>query len=194
LVEPQPEAFERLKRNYCGPRLERLILVNAAISSNAKELTLYRIDPAFEPVYRQHYKPTANASGITSPNVDHVRSFLIKVMPTFFQDNALSVDDYIETLTVPALGIRELIAENRITRLDFVQIDCEGYDAKVVHQVLDARDLVGSPALINFESKNLSADDYAAICGRLERAGYQVFTRAGETRAIRCPPHAAGVK
>lgn len=182
LVEPQPDAFAQLQATYPNSDFPSLKLINAAIAPSDSIVKLYRIARDFEDTYRSLYKRTANASGITSMDYEHVRSFLLKVLPDFFADK--NVDDYIEQITVPAISIDTLLRENNVNHVDFVQIDTEGYDAEVIQMVFSC-DIIQDPELIHFEIKHLSDREQKEIRGILAERDYSVVVHEGDACAFK---------
>ncbi|MCH8475755.1 MAG: FkbM family methyltransferase [Opitutales bacterium] len=181
LIEPQPEVFQKLEKTYPTKEFPNLRLINIAIGVENGSLTLYKIAPSFETTYREHYKPTANPSGITSIHKEHVKSFLLKVMPTYFRNH--DIEQVIETVSVPAKTIDSLLEEENVTNLDFVQIDTEGFDAKIVHMLLGSH-LINNPKIINFETKNLPTSERKEIYECLISHGYTLHEVKGDTFSI----------
>jgi len=182
LVEPQSDAFARLQVTYPAKSFPDLKLVNAAIAPSNSTVTLYRIRPDFEKTYRQFYKSTANASGISSLDFNHVRSFLLKAMPGFFAHN--DVKNYIDAISVPGVTVNTLLKENNVHRIHFVQIDAEGFDAKIVSMLLESQ-LCTMPELIHFESKNIAKEEKNILFNRLFKDGYKIHNAGGDTVAER---------
>ena len=181
LVEPQTNAFNRLTETYRGSKFSNLKLLNCAIASQ-ESITLWRIKPAFERIYKQHYKETANASGITSFSRAHVESFLTKVMPNYFQDS--SFDEAIESIQVPACNWEGLFRICGFKNVTFLQCDVEGYDAELLRMVLSGHEQ-WLPKAINFESKALCPDELAVLLGELVGNGYRVKRHGGDTFCVR---------
>jgi len=182
VVEPQPDAFKRLQATYPKADFPNLKMVNAAIAHGDSSVKLYRIAQDFEDTYRVLYKPTANPSGITSMDFYHVKSFLLKILPEYFRDK--NVEDYIEQIIVPAININTLLKENNVNCIDFVQIDTEGFDAKIINMILDSN-LRQLPRIMNFESKNLDSEEKIKLFNRLADHEYQLFHARGDTCAIK---------
>ena len=182
LVEPQPEAFEKLQATYPAAVYPNLHLANVAVHPEDAEIAMYRIEPSFTPTFRTLYKPTANASGITSLDSDHVRQFLKKIAPNYFASS--DVDACIEKILVPAMSIAQLKLHYAAPRFDIVQIDAEGFDAVLVGMILDASG-EALPYLINFEEKHIKSAKRDAISARLRGMGYALHRHRGDMCALR---------
>lgn len=182
LLEPQPDAFERLQSTYPKKDFPSLKLINTALATETNNIVMYRIARNFEETYKKQYKQTANASGITSMNQEHVRQFLLKVMPDFFRVN--DVESCIEEIRVPAISFDELRERENIKYINFIQVDTEGFDANIVNIILSSQ-LKYMPALIRFESKNISSEEKNSLFQRLRELGYSLHHTKGDTIAFR---------
>jgi FkbM family methyltransferase len=180
LIEPQPDIFNTLKKNYPGGEFPNFQLLNVAISVGfQKKLTMYRIKSDFWDEYRNLYKSWANPSGITSVYKNHVEEFLLKVIPQ--KCNSENVNQFIETLDVPCIKFSGL----NISNDDKValQVDAEGMDALIVLEVL--KELRHNlPISICYESKNLERESQRKLADQLRNLGYSV-TEKNDTFAYR---------
>jgi FkbM family methyltransferase len=161
LVEPQPDVFDRLKKNYAGLE-DRLIFENAAVSSQGTEMVIYRAPGATD-----DYAPSV-ASG--NPKV------VARQLGVNVQDLA--------KITVPVVRLNDLVLRHKFQDVDLLQIDTEGFD----WQVLQTLDLSKTqPRLIQLEHGHLSPDDIDKTVKHLNAAGYHVYFGGyqGDTLAIR---------
>jgi FkbM family methyltransferase len=130
LVEPQPDVFAHLVRNYESE--PQLIFENAAIAARDGITTLYV--PEEGPLQ-------AAGTCLASLNEAVVRQRIGLKAP-------------IRKIRVPALTLRSLLAKHHIARVDLLQIDAEGYDFELIKMLDDAG--IDLPPLVHFEHANLS--------------------------------------
>jgi FkbM family methyltransferase len=145
LIEPVPYLFSKLQEAYAG--LDRCVLENVAIDSNASRKPIYFIDPSAEsfvenlPPYFEELA-TFNKSNLIdllgSKYVGFIREAIVEVCPLSY-----------------------LISKHRISKVSILQIDTEGYDFEVLKTF--PFELL-RPRIICFEHCHLSeADRQAAI-------------------------------
>ena len=149
LIEPNPLAFSRLQKTYAG--VANVTLVQAAIGDEDGEATLYR----------------AKATGKAETEFDRTLAFA-----SFKRDHLVrhGFDPRtVEPITVPSRTLASLVAEFGLDRIDFLQIDAEGYDAAIVRQALQ---LAVLPGCINFEHLHLSTGDRRTLFAQLQEKGY----------------------
>lgn len=157
VIEPVPDVFALLKENYRGLPVTCL---NIAIGDPL--LTFYapkrnRLTGA------NAYKNTRTASF----NKDIVRRSL----------KVANADELIEAVPVEVRRFEEVMRDNGIERIDFLQIDCEGYDFEVLMQALKNH----RPRVINFENEFLT--DKEECNAMLRSLGYKVFDSEADTVA-----------
>ena len=155
LVEPQPDAFERLKVNY-GAFHGRLSFENVAISNDPKPITLYRA-------------PKTDGSTVASSN-----------KKTTAKQLQISVSD-LEMIQVPTATIDGLIAKHRFENVDVLQLDTEGFEW-IAMQTMDLRKT--RPMLIGFEHGHLSPDSIGRMTRHLNDHGYQVHFGGYESDSV----------
>src|SRR3989338_7495713 len=83
---------------------------------------------------------------------------------------------------VPTRTFMEFAHEYGSSRMDLLQIDCEGYDYEILKQV-DFEYF--TPTLVNYESRHLSEQDAKAARELLEHKGYMVFTHGSDTSGLK---------
>jgi len=157
LVEPLPDMFEQLKKNYVSE--SQLSFENVAIATENGTQTLFRV------------KPNANvpdyAHGWASFNKNHLRKF----------------NQFIQEVQVPTLTIRSLLQKHKINHITLLQVDTEGYDYEIIKMFFD--ELV-FPEIINYEFRHLSRNDNLECRRLLIEKGYRFIDyRAQDTLAIR---------
>jgi len=152
VIEPLPDYFEKLKKNYTyNPSV---IAVNKAVFHEKKEIELYRVDPA-----RTDGLPDW-AGGIASVDPAHHKKAHIP-------------SSVIITERVQADTLMNIIKEYYPYRVaDLFQVDVEGYDFDVLKQ-LDFTFL--KPDIIKFEYINLPAGQAEEAVRLLKAKGYYCF-------------------
>jgi FkbM family methyltransferase len=152
LVEPQPDVFARLVRNY-APYADRLILENTAISSDRAELVLYKAPPdqRLDDVY---------TSSVASSDPG-----------TIARQLGISEKQLVRIVT-PSLTLDALLAKHGLKQMHILQIDVEGHDWQVL-RTLDLERV--RPSIIQFESGHLSIADCDSAVEHLTKNGYQIY-------------------
>jgi FkbM family methyltransferase len=140
LVEPQPGAFQMLQKRY-GEN-PAVILENAAITEQDGSVTMY--------------VPSNEASPMASIDPNHYKRF------GFSKDS-------LRNISVPSLAPKTLVAKHQIDKIDVLQIDTEGFDARLVCLFLNAGI---KPSIINFESLHCEAADLSKVWEILNKSGY----------------------
>lgn len=189
LIEPQPETFKLLEEEYPKSEFPQISLLQIAVGKGSEhgghEATLWKISDNFVPEYLKNYKSWANPSGISSFSRNHVRDFLLKVIPSLESDNR--VDDVIDHIQVPQRSLAKILAEEKVSFVSTLQVDAEGFDGEVVNQTLDLVDdgVIPKPHLIHFEAKNLGGEEITRLVRRLRLHGYLVVpARGGNALAV----------
>jgi FkbM family methyltransferase len=135
VVEPLSDMFERLRFNYRSRPAIKPIRV--ALHPTAKSVALYRAD------MQKLYDLPHWASGIGSLD------------PDWHSKNGIASDAIVKE-EVPAMHLMELLREQGIDRLNFLQVDVEGFDAEVV-QMVDFG--VIRPSIIKYECVHFGDND-----------------------------------
>ena len=167
-IEPQPKVFERLQETYKGTNVQ---CVNAAIAENTGSLPFYSV--------RQPIGATDSFIWMTtlaSFDRDFLRRTLAKNM------RGKSSDDLIQETQVKALSFSDFAKMYNVERIDFLQLDCEGWDWKIL-KTIDLKKY--SPTIINFESNYLSDAEWKEVDDLLARFGYRWFQYGNDTCAYR---------
>lgn len=153
LVEPQRDAFERLKANYSRFDREAFVFVNAAISAHDGTAPLYRIKRDASGPEWLHQIASFDRNIVLSHS---------RVIP--------NLEALIETEDVRCITIATLFRETGIQAVDMLQVDAEGYDDEVLRlfQIPSRR-----PPIVRFEHKHLDPGDYGQIVGMLVELGYR---------------------
>lgn len=179
LIEPQPDAFDRLHKNW-APAPSNVNLINCALTEMDGRIVMYRIAPAKITQYRKLYRRYANASGITSLKRSHVENFLIKVAGSSIPQNEIS--NWISTIEVDGISVSNFIERYKIEKVALLQIDAEGQDFVILNQFPDAGIV---PNVVNFEIKNLAVSDQNEIVKRLLQLSYTTYKHKGDMLAFK---------
>ncbi len=165
VLEPLPDIFEKLKKNYSScPNIQAK---NFAIHSSKLEMSLYRV--------KENYlsKIPMHARGIASFDKDHWKKTLL-----------IPSHDYIEEVKVKCVSFKDFINANSITSLDLLLIDTEGYDYEILMSI-DYDRL--KPSIIRFEhglrNKVMSEENFMNICNHLNFHGYQIINESYDATA-----------
>jgi FkbM family methyltransferase len=149
LVEPNPYSFTRLQATYEG--LPNVTLIQSAIGGQDGEAYLYRV----------------KRSDAMESDVDltlQIASFYRKHL----ENHGTKLHE-IERIIVPCRSLASLVAELGLSKIDFIQIDAEGFDADVVRMALKLPVL---PDCINFEHTHLTTANRRPLFDLLESKGY----------------------
>jgi FkbM family methyltransferase len=152
MVEPMPDAFAALQRNYAG--FGEVALVQAAIGLKDGQGKLYTVE-------------------MNDPN-----SLMMTLHSSFSRDMLLrgrrwhpNIDALVVEREVPLMSFATLLTKAGGAHVDVLKIDTEGYDLEILKTVDLAR---LSPSLILAESANLSRQDIVKMADILLDHGYRV--------------------
>jgi FkbM family methyltransferase len=152
LVEPQPQVFQHLLKNY---ELEKqLAFENAAIADKDGTAQLFVADPQDETADLTVFaslKKEALIRGLNNPK-------------------AVGVQVLVQEVEVPALSVKTLLAKHRITKIDLLLTDVRGYDCEVVEQVLACG---VKPTIIHFEHCHTARPALDELYRKLVEHGYR---------------------
>jgi FkbM family methyltransferase len=164
LVEPLPDLFERLVRNYEAEKDIRF--ANVAISDKPGQAEIFRVSG-------NHHFPDW-IQGLASFD----RSVLIR------ENKKLSepLDKYITSVKVPVITVQQLLEKHGNPHVIALQIDTEGHDYAVIKSAVAAGCL---PRIINYESKHLVMEDQIQCRELLASHGYSFLTNFADTLAYR---------
>jgi FkbM family methyltransferase len=162
LIEPQPDAFERLRKVYAD--VDGLVLINAAVAEQSGEMALWRIGGAEtgDPWWRGQ---------VSSFDREHVLKHARYHPPLVAR---------ISSLQVATITLDEAFARAP-RKVDVLQVDAEGYDARIVN-MLDLH--VRRPTVIRFEHSHLAVKDHASTVARLTGSGYRIAINEVDTIAM----------
>jgi FkbM family methyltransferase len=155
MVEPVPYVFERLRRNYGA--LARVELENAAIADRDGTLPFY------------HLREAGPAERGELPGwYDGIGSFSRDVV-TSHANHIPDIESRVVRAEVPSLTFESLCSKHRVSTLDLVLIDTEGYDFQIIKSIdLAAR----HPRLLVYEHYHLDPGERALCAERVREHGY----------------------
>jgi len=151
VIEPIPLFFERLCLNYKG--YPQIIPLNVAIHKDALNCSIYSVQ------LNQLQQYPISASGIASFNREHLKKHGI-------DESAIA-----ETI-VPCRSLMSLIDEYKMTDLDFLQIDTEGFDDEII-KMIDFS--LVRPKIIKFETAHLGISQKKEVFDLLKHEGYSII-------------------
>lgn len=162
LVEPEPEQFQALKKNYAG--VDGLSFVNAAITEEDGLATLSRFksDRGGEShsLDRDAAQKSAKLLGIKA----HAGE--------------------IEEVTVSTMSLPTLIEQTGSEDVDLIAIDAEGYDGRIVRALLTSG---VRPAFVLYENLMMTKPERLTIRQLLNQQGYRSLALGQDTLAYRSP-------
>lgn len=159
LVEPVPDAFERLKANYRNRT--GLKFINAAVSERDGTRTLYTAgDSKSASVYSSFDKE------------------LVKKQTRWVPD----VVDRIQEIQVRCISMRTLVDEVEGNEIDILLVDAEGYDFEIL-KMIDFSKM--KPTIICYEHTNLDKTQMQAAATLLASQGYRMTRDNLDTIAYR---------
>lgn len=162
LVEPQPDAFERLREAYAD--VEGLVFLNAAVAEDRGARTLWHIGGSEpdDPWWKGQ---------VSSFDRDHV----FRHIRGDARLAARVVGTPVETVTL------EDVLARAPRPVDVVQVDAEGYDAAII-AMLPLEQY--RPVLIRFEHRHLAPQEHAQAVSRLVANGYRIAVNEDDTIAM----------
>jgi FkbM family methyltransferase len=152
LVEPQPQVFQQLLKNYAQEK--QLAFENSAIADRDGTARLFVAD---------HQDETADLTVFASLKKDA----LIRGLDN---PKAAGVKVQLQEVEVPALSVQTLLAKYRITKIDLLLTDVQGYDREVVEQFLACG---VKPTIILFEHCHTARPALDAFYRKLVKHGYR---------------------
>lgn len=156
LVEPMPDAFEALQKNYAG--WPHVVLANVAIAEHDGIHHMTR------------FTPQAVADGGVPGWAEEAATFMPERTALAWQDPAMK-----EQLEVPCMTLQSLVETYAVDRMDVLQIDAEGYDWHILKQLNFER---FTPFIIHLEIVNLPQEEQTRVTNLLDKQGY-LYRKAG---------------
>lgn len=171
LVEPLPDVFERLKKNYAGqPQVQ---FANVGVSDEPGEAEIFRINPA-----------ATDLPGWVQGIASFDKAVLLKHAKAQGVDSARFAAS-IHSVRVPVLTMAALLERYPDMRNPLaLQIDTEGHDYHVLRSAIAADCL---PPIINFEHKHLGYETQVKCRELLAPRGYAFVAARSDTLAVALP-------
>jgi FkbM family methyltransferase len=162
LVEPLPDPFARLQKRYANN--DRVRTINAALGDRDGEATIWRVAPDNEKLSALSVYTSFDRQVIEKTRVDY--------KPL----GGRVVGEPVRMITA-----KTMLKELGINSIDLLQVDTEGWDAKVVNWFLDAG---MTPAVINYEHVHLNAAEDQALLDRMRSMGYKLARHGLDTTGV----------
>lgn len=160
LVEPIPDIFEKLKKNYEGST--GILFENCAITNKDGHTNMFRMPPSFIEEGREAWAGTSSL--FKDRNILSGNSLSEQDKKTV---GAAMVKERVRTLTM-----RSLLAKHSVKRVDVLQIDVEGADWHVLKQFpFDQY----TPFIVNVEHYNLPRKERDALMSLLLDLKYELY-------------------
>lgn len=178
LLEPQPDVYENyLKRLH--KKTAGIYAVNAALDYKDGVRTMYKL--AVSDARWAHGLSSFNRhvleAAVDSGKIDHSLRAEGKPIPA-------KKEDYIREVPVTCISSQTLLKKYNIDKLDFLQIDAEGFDYEIIKMFNIP---LTKPKVVVFESHNLSKEEKQACANLLKAEGYAVKEYGGDTLAMHQP-------
>lgn len=178
LLEPQKYVFEKyLEPLYLNSK--GITVLNAALDVN----------DGFKPIYKLSVSNSRWATGLTS--------FNRKVVEAAISSGTVEIQAKKEGITLPAnkeayiseekvmcISTTSLLKKYNIEKLDWLQIDTEGFDYEVI-KMFNIENT--KPTVISYENMHLSANDKKSCIEYLIKNNYRIRNFDGNTLAMKDP-------
>jgi FkbM family methyltransferase len=178
LLEPQKYVFEMYLRPLYR-KTDDIVVLNAALDYN----------DGFKPIFKLAVSNSRWATGLTS--------FNRKVLEMAVESGSVETQAKKEGITLPenkeeyiseekvlCISTSTLLKQNNIEKIDWLQIDTEGFDFEVIKMFnIDKT----RPAVISYENMHLSEEDKKSCVDYLKSNNYMIRDFEGNTLAMRKP-------
>lgn len=164
LVEPVKYLFDKLVNNYQSSK--NLIFENAAISSKNEVRDFYYLRQTNDqlPVWY---------SELGSFNLEVVLSH---------KSSIPNLENYLVSSKTNCMTFDDLLNKHRISKVDLIHIDAEGYDYEIIKTINFSRI---KPGMLIFEHRHLQNNSYDECVKQLKSRGYRVYKLGGDSIALR---------
>jgi FkbM family methyltransferase len=166
-IEPIDFLFKRLRNNY--GEASRFVFENVAISTRKETKKFYYV--------------SEKASELDLPYWHDQLGSFDKAHITRMLGDMMS--PYIVETDVECLPLQDVFDRNRVSAIDLVHIDTEGFDYKVLSQIDLQR---YKPSVILFEHHLLPDEEFLQARRLLRGAGYRLHQYGNDILAIRRSP------
>ena len=163
LLEPHPLYFKRVQALHT--EREDTITLNVGASDAESEMTLHYLAEEHEELYRE------NTRGCASFDRERMVEALLKERP--------EAEDHVAEVTVPLRPLKDILAEQKITRTDALVIDTEGHELSVLAGT-DLASLRSKVAIV----ENNTRQNKRQIVKIFKDLGYNCFSHMSELVAF----------
>jgi FkbM family methyltransferase len=165
-IEPVGFLFDRLRNNYGNS--DRFIFEKKAITSNIGVMEFFYV------------------SEKAKSEIGNALPFWYDQLGSFDKNHILRhlngiLEPYILSEQIEAVRLQDICDKHKVTEIDLLHIDTEGYDYKVL-STLDFSKY--KPSIILYEHKNLSDVERRSAESLLRKNGYSCITYGIDTLAI----------
>lgn len=158
LIEPQRNEFLKLKQTY---KYRNFVFENLAIYNKNCLKDLYK------PRYNLIDKDWKRGIGSLTPHKNFMKEYL--------KDNSYEME------IVKCITLKKLILKHKISQIDLLQIDAEGFDYEIIRQVMSSKI---RPRIIHYEIINLTENEKAQSYILLKKNRYNVIENNWNAIAI----------
>ena len=169
LIEPLPDVFELLKKNYANLDNDLVFLCCAVSKREGEPMSFY----TFEEDFLKTLSLEDNLDYLRKASFDysHVKRFLKENIP----------ETVIKKIEVPVTTVNEIVSTYMKNRpVDIIVIDAEGYESDIINGI-DLSEI--QPGLIFFESHHIDSEK-RTLFEYLVSKGYDIKEIGGDTAAI----------
>lgn len=164
LVEPDPENYDALIRNYMGS--DGLTFVRAAVTDTNEGALLYRFNGN-----------STQGIGAESHSVD--KTIILRSAKLL---GIRHPEQHVEEIRVPSLSISQLINDYHIDRIDLLVVDAEGCDEMILNGLIETH---LRPSMILYENLMMSPVQQLRINNRFRTEGYDSIIMSQDTFLFR---------
>ena len=164
LVEPQPDAFGRLRLNYEG--YPGLLFENAAIAAEGGFLPFHRLKDEYASLFH------GDRGTLASLDPEHILKHLSK---------SVEASEALEVTEIACLTFSSLLAKHGIAHVDLLQIDAEGQDDEIIRSI-DFEAV--KPEIIRFEHAHIDGLRKSECIELLLAQNYKIVVGAYDVTAF----------
>lgn len=170
LVEPQKQAFQKLRENYSNH--SQLIFLNRAVADKDGTRDFYHV--------RNEGKLPFWSEQIASLKFETILKHRYGVPDYGIMEGIPNIENLIEVERVDCITLDTLFRTSGAESVDLLQIDAEGFDYEII-RTIDFRRM--TPAIIHYEHMHLSKREQNECIEYLMDHGYRVATEFENTIA-----------
>lgn len=160
VIEPLPRYFARLRMNY--EDYPGVIALNVALHPTLKRVTIHHVaDGALAQL-----PPWAGGIASVLPEHHHL---------------SYTIAEHMTQTTVEAMTFEEILSRYRVSKVDLLQIDTEGFDDELL-KIFPFRRI--RPLLIKYEHACLPPDALASSRRLLSEKGYDLYEEGQNTIGV----------